>query len=143
MEGRKKKSSTVLAHQCIDPHSSSRLSSLPLQISHARDPSTGTNAKHPRDPPQPVRQNRAEVESPPGLFQPIEHPRRQRLFRLPVRIVDLERGMDVRDGVDDGPEAGGEPVLVEAVAEPGACVGDSARVLDFADAALEGDGLQT
>ena len=51
--------------------------------------------------------------------------------------------MDVGDGVCDGPEAGREPVLVEAVAEPGACVGDSARVLDCVDPALEGDGLHT
>lgn len=49
--------------------------------------------------------------------------------------------MDVGDGVRDGPEAGREPVLVEAVAQPGSCVRDPTRVLDGADPALEGNGL--
>jgi hypothetical protein len=122
-------------------HSSSRLPSLPPQISRTPNPTTHLNPECPRDPTKPTRQDCAEINPPPGLLQPVEHPSRSRLPRLSVRAFDLERRVDVRDGTCDGAEAGCEPVFVEAVAEPGPCVGDSTGVLDLVDSALEGDGL--
>ena len=96
--------------------SSSRLSSLPLQISHARNATTNIDAQNPRDPPQPIREDDAKVDPPARLLQPIEHPRGRRLLRLSVRVIYLKRHVNVRDGVRDGPKAGCEPVFVETVA---------------------------
>lgn len=121
--------------------SSSRLSSLPPQISPTSNPTSNMNTKDPRNPPQPNRQDHAKINPPPGLLQPIKHPRRQRLLRLSVRVVYLERWINVRDGVRDGAKARRETVFVEPVAQPGPRVRDSASVLDIANSALEGDGL--
>ena len=96
--------------------SSSRLSSLPLQISHARNATTNINAENPRDPPQPIREDDAKVDPPARLLQPIEHPRGRRLLRLSVRVIYLKRHVNIRDGVRDGPKTGCEPVFVETVA---------------------------
>jgi len=122
--------------------SSSRLSSNPLQISPTSNPITHLNTKHPRDPPQPSRQDHAEINPPPGLLQPIKHPRRQRLLRLSVRIVYLKRWVNARDRVRDGTKARRETVFVKTVAQPGPRVRDPPRVLDVVNSALEGDGLQ-
>jgi len=97
-------------------HSSSRLPSVPHQISRTCNPITRTNADQPRDPPQPTRQDRAEVNPPTRLLQPIKHPPRQRLLRLSIRIIYFKRRADVRDGFCDRPKAGCEAVFVEAVA---------------------------
>lgn len=96
--------------------SSSRFPGLSLQISPTRNPTSNANTKHPRDPPQPIRQHYAKVDPPPRLFQPIEHPRRQRLSGFSVRVFDFEWRVDIRDGVRDGSKARCEPVLVEAIA---------------------------
>ena len=99
-----------------ESHSSSRLSSLPLQISHTSNSTTNANPKQPRDPSQPARQDHAEIDPPSGFLQPIERQRHQRLFRLSIRIVYLERRVDIGDGGCDGPKTGRKTVLVEAVA---------------------------
>ena len=96
--------------------SSSRLSSHPLQIPCASNPTTDTNTKDPRDPPQPTRQNRAEIDPPPRLLEPIKDPADRRHLGLPIRTTYLERRVNVRDRVGDGAKAGREAVFVEAVA---------------------------
>ena len=134
--------SSVLEGERPSNRSSSGLSSNPPQISPTSNPTSHVNTKHPRDPPQQNRQDHAEINPPPGLLQPIKHPRRQRLLRLSVRVVYLERWVNARDGVRDRTKAGREPVFVKTVAQPGPRVRDPARVLDVANSALESDGLQ-
>ena len=82
---------------------------------------------------------------PPSRITPTKHQRHHVLTppsnQLSIRVICLKRRVNVGNCVRDNPNTGRKPVFAETVAYPGSCVGHSARVLDRADRALEGDRL--